>query len=74
MHPIDITAAIHKADTSQTKIARSLNPPVTQQCVSQVVYANQSSARVAEAISKAINIPIQKIWPGKYDRYLRLAS
>jgi Ner family transcriptional regulator len=64
MHPADIKAAIEKAGSSQSSIAK--NAGVTKGAVSRVVYGQVISARIASEVSKATGVPVRDLWPAKY--------
>lgn len=66
MHPADINAALKKSGSSQSDIARSLNPPVSCNAVSLIIYGRGKSRRIADAISDKTLIPISVLWPKKY--------
>lgn len=73
MHPADIKAALQKRDSSQTKIAAACN--VSRSHVSYVIQGRSKSRRIADAISQATGIPVDRLWPGKYFAYdQRLAA
>lgn len=64
MHPADIQAAMKKAQVAQADIARKLR--VSEATVSKVVYDQSRSRRVANAISRAVGIPVSTLWPDAY--------
>lgn len=64
MHPADIKAAIQKRGSSQAKIADAAN--VSRSHVSYVIQGRSKSRRIADAISRATGIPVDRLWPGKY--------
>jgi lambda repressor-like predicted transcriptional regulator len=71
MHPADIKAAIQKAGSSQTAIARSLSGragrgSVSPTAVHAVVHGMQRSQRIAQRISQVTGIPVATLWPGAY--------
>jgi len=65
MHPADIKAALEKAGSSQTKIAQTLG--VSKTTVGHVIYGRSSSRRIAAEISRVTDLPLSKLWPGRYD-------
>lgn len=65
MHPADIKAALQKSGSNQTRIADQLH--ISYNAVSNVIYGRMKSRRVALAVSGATGIPVEKLWPGKYD-------
>lgn len=65
MHPADIKAALQKSGSNQTRIADQLH--ISYNAVSSVIYGRMKSRRVALAVSEATGIPVEKLWPGKYD-------
>lgn len=71
MHPADIKAHLAKAGTSQSAIARSLTGRTTGEhltpgAVWLVIHGLARSERIAAAISKAIQLPVRDIFPGRY--------
>ena len=64
MHPADIKAALQKRGSSQAKIADAAN--VSRSHVTYVIQGRSKSRRIAEAISQATGIPVNRLWPGKY--------
>lgn len=66
MHPADITAALKKAGSSQIAIARELN--CAHASVWQVIDGRARSVRVAQAIAAKVGIPVERLWPGHYNR------
>lgn len=64
MHPEDIKAAIRKKRLNQADIARALG--VSGMAVNHVIHGRQKSARVARRISEVTEIPVTRLWPGKY--------
>lgn len=71
MHPADIKASLEKAGKSCAKVAKELD--VLPSTVHQVIYGRCSSRKVATHISRAIGVPVSKLWPGRYPR-LELAE
>ncbi|MCF8112796.1 MAG: helix-turn-helix domain-containing protein [Desulfotignum sp.] len=65
MTPLEIKQAIERAGYSQASLARDLD--VTPQLVSQVVKGIGVSHRVRCHVSKAIGIPVDKIWEIKQE-------
>lgn len=65
MHAADIHAAIKKHGHSCASIGRLLG--VTRRPVSAVVIGKAKSRRVAQYIADLIGLPIEQLWPGKYD-------
>lgn len=65
MHPADINAALHKKKSNQSVIARELK--ISCNAVSNVIYGRMKSRRIAKAVSSTTDIPVEKLWPGKYD-------
>lgn len=64
MHPADIMAAIKKAGSSLTAIAKQEG--VGHPLVSMVVKGKCTSHKVAYAIAAVTGIPTERMWPGKY--------
>ena len=71
MHPADITAALHKAGSNQSAIAKELK--ISHMAISNVVHDRMKSTRVAVAISRTTGIPVEKLWPGRYSSNKRAA-
>lgn len=72
MHPADIKAALQKRGSSQAKIAQAAK--VTAAHVSYVVQGRSKSRRIANLISNATGISVDRMWPGKYDTDQRIAA
>jgi lambda repressor-like predicted transcriptional regulator len=64
MHPADIKAALQKAGSSQTAIARARK--VSKTTVSDVIYGRTTSRPIADLIAEATGLTVEQIWPGKY--------
>lgn len=64
MHPADIKAALQKRGSSQAKIADAAK--VTRAHVSYVVQGRSKSRRIADLISNATGLTVERMWPGKY--------
>jgi len=69
MHPADINSALIKKGTNQTIIAESLG--ISHVAVSHVIRGRSTSKRIADAVSKATGISVDKLWPGRYPRQSR---
>jgi lambda repressor-like predicted transcriptional regulator len=65
MHPEDIKAALKKKGSSQVKVARTLK--LSRSAVAHVIEGRSKSRRIADEISRVTGIPIDELWPGKYD-------
>jgi lambda repressor-like predicted transcriptional regulator len=65
MHHEDIKAALRKKGVTPADLARHLK--VTDQTMSLVIRRQAKSARIAAAISKLTEIPVEQLWPGYYD-------
>ncbi len=72
MHPAFIQAEMKKSGTTQVTIARSVG--VSAMTVSQVIHGTTTSRRVAQAISEAIGIPMDTLWPERYSHPKRAAA
>lgn len=66
MAPNEIRAMMVRENVTETGIAESLNPPVTQPAVNRVIYGLSTSDRIQRAIADAIHIDVKKIWPSIY--------
>lgn len=64
MDPEDIKAAIGKAGSSQSAIARAHACSVT--AVWAVIHGIGRSRPIARRISKVTGLPLHKLWPGIY--------
>ena len=64
MHHEDIKAAMRKQGITQADLARHLK--VTEQAISNVLRGSVTSERIASAVSKLINRPVNEIWPERY--------
>jgi len=64
MHPADINAALIKRGLTQRAIAKRLG--IAPPSVSNVINNRAISHRVAKAISEAVGIPVDTLWPGRY--------
>lgn len=78
MHPADIKAALEKAGSSQSAIARSLRTKaggsITPGAVHLVVLGASKSQRVAMRISEVTGLPVSLLWPGKYPALEKLEA
>ena len=64
MHPADIQAALKKRGLTQQAIADQLRvSPIT---VSQVIRGKNISDRIMKAVAKAIEKPVQYVFPEYY--------
>jgi hypothetical protein len=65
MQPEDIRLElfVRRKKTSMSKIARSLDPPVTRQSVSLVIDRKSVSNRIMEAIADAIERDKKYVFP-----------
>lgn len=70
MHPADINAALQKAGSNQTAVARSLTNrngrSLTSAAVHHVIKGRSRSERIALCISQVTGIPVGQLWPNKY--------
>lgn len=64
MHWADILAAIYKAGSSPSQIARQER--VSPATVTQVIRGTSVSHSVAYAIAAITSIPTEAMWPGVY--------
>lgn len=70
MHPADIQAALKKRGYSMADIGTALE--VDRGAVYKVVHDKSRSRKIANAISKIIDKPVEEIWPDAYpDVYRR---
>ena len=68
MNPFDIKALLGKRGITQTQIARVMR--VSPQMVRRVIFNQSASARIAEAISRAVGKPVSELWPLSYKETL----
>lgn len=68
MDKYDIHAHIKRSKTTLTEIANSFDPPISVTAISRVIAGIGTSRRIAEKISDITGKPINKMWPGKYDK------
>lgn len=72
MHPADIHAALKKAGSSWTAVARSLrgkhNRPLTVAAVFNVVHGFSKSDKIAFRLSQVLQVPVADLFPGQYPR------
>lgn len=64
MNSFDISAALRKAGSSQSEIAR--NCEVAPPSVNKVVRGQNRSERIERAISEATQLPLHVLWPQFY--------
>jgi len=64
MHPKDIIACLHKADTSVVGVATDLG--LRTATVSMVINDKGRSRNVATYISGILEIPLNELWPDVY--------
>jgi lambda repressor-like predicted transcriptional regulator len=64
MHPADIKAALQKAGSSQTAIAKQRK--VSKTTVSDVIYGRTTSRPIADLIAQVTGLTLDELWPGKY--------
>ena len=60
---LEIRSELIKRDITNSSIALGMDPPVSRQVVTQVIYGQAKSARVQKAIAEAIDRPVHEIWP-----------
>ncbi len=72
MNPADIQTALKEKGLTQAAIARQMG--VSEMTVSRIVRGTESSRRVAQAISEAIGIPMDTLWPERYSHPKRAAA
>jgi lambda repressor-like predicted transcriptional regulator len=65
MHPADIKAALQKAGSSQTDIARKRQ--VSKTTVSDVIYGRTTSRPIADEIARVTGLKLSELWPGRYE-------
>jgi lambda repressor-like predicted transcriptional regulator len=71
MHWADINAALYKAGSSPSRIAA--DEGTDSAFVARVIRGKSASYRIATAISATTNIPMNRMWPGRYDHNPRQA-
>ncbi len=65
MHPEQIKAEIRMQGTTPAAIADKLH--LSRMTVSNVIHGRITSRKVADAISGVVQIPLAKLWPGRYE-------
>jgi lambda repressor-like predicted transcriptional regulator len=60
---LEIRSELVKRGITNKFIAQSMDPPVSRQVITQVIYGQAKSARVQKAIAKALGQPLHEIWP-----------
>ncbi len=65
MHPADIIAACTKAGASQKTLAERLQ--ISKQAINNTIHGKSRSRRIAQHIADLIGLPVERLWPGKYD-------
>lgn len=64
MHWADIIASLQKKGSSLTQIAGEEEVQVS--AVSNVIKGKSTSHNIAFAIAAKTDIPVERLWPGKY--------
>lgn len=64
MTPLEIKHALERAGNSQAKIARECG--VSETMVYFVLRRERRAQHIENAVSKAINVPAEEIWPEHY--------
>lgn len=72
MHPEQIKAAIRMSGTTAAVLADELG--VSRSAFAIVIHGRGTSARIKARIAKAIDKPVEVIWPPKATPVLRRAS
>ena len=63
-HPEDIKAALRKAGSNQTALARELDRSPT--LINHIINGRETSRRVAERIAEKLEVTLDELWPGQY--------
>lgn len=71
---MEIRIAMMRKRVTQTAIAKSLNPPITQAAVYNVIEGKSESLRVKKAIAQAVGSTIEELWPKEDDDEDRRAA
>jgi len=65
---LKIRSELVRLGITNKSIAQSMNPPVSRQVVTQVIYGQAKSSRIQKAIAEAIGRPVHEIWPDKNNK------
>lgn len=70
MHPADINAALQKAGSNQSAVARGFRnrrgQVLSPAAVHMVIKGRSVSERIALRIAEVTGLPVGQLWPGKY--------
>lgn len=69
MKPHFIKAELHDKGDRARYLADRLG--VTEAAVYRVIHGKAASRRIAAEISRVTGLPLNKLWPGRYDRPIR---
>lgn len=64
MEYYDIIANLHRCGYPPCRVANNLN--ISRSVVSEVIHGTTTSYNVASYIASVTNLPLSKLWPGKY--------
>lgn len=59
----EIRIKMVRKHVTQTKIAKSLDPPVSQPAVYNVIEGKSVSMRIRKAIARAVGSTVEELWP-----------
>ena len=68
MSPDEIKKKLGKRGLTQVMIARVVKPKVSPTQMHRVVYGRDRSPRLREAIARALNLPIEQVFPPTSDK------
>lgn len=68
MTPLEIKAELIKKEITQKQLGESLNPPVSQSTIYQVIYGYSVSRRVMKAIADVIGVDVRKVFQPYFDK------
>ena len=71
MKPLEIKIYLLRADVKQAEIAQFCK--VSRTSITRVINGYSSSDRIQRAIAKAINRPVEDVFPERYGRKARRA-
>lgn len=69
----EIRVKMVRKRVTQTQIAKSFNPPISQTAVYNVIEGKSESMRIKRAIAKAVVSTVEELWPKDDDEDRRIA-
>ena len=68
MSPDEIKQELRKRGLTQVMIARAVKPKVSHTQMNRVVWGRDKSPRLREAIARALNLPVDVVFPPEADK------